>query len=130
MTMLFDMRPEREIRILLADRAGPSHAALTSMLAGLPSAVLVADLDDAVSLVPAVRDTHPDVVIIDDRLLRNERWTAADLGTRVIVIGMDDDPGFRARARRIGADAWVAKDRADAVLPALLPAQPAVTRPG
>jgi hypothetical protein len=29
------------------------------------------------------------------------------------------DPGFAARARRIGAEAWVPKERAAAVLPLL-----------
>jgi hypothetical protein len=39
---------------------------------------------------------------------------------RVIVVGVDDDPAFAARAHRLGAEAWVAKDRADDQLPALL----------
>ena len=38
-------------------------------------------------------------------------------GARLIVVGVDDDPGFATRARRLGAD-WVAKERAAAVLPA------------
>jgi hypothetical protein len=41
-------------------------------------------------------------------------------GVRVIVLGVDDDPAFAARATRLGADAWVAKERADEDLPALL----------
>jgi DNA-binding NarL/FixJ family response regulator len=39
---------------------------------------------------------------------------------RVLVVGVDDDPAFAARARDLGADAWIAKDRADDELPALL----------
>jgi DNA-binding NarL/FixJ family response regulator len=41
-------------------------------------------------------------------------------GVRVIVLGVDDDPAFAARATRLGAAAWVAKERADEDLPALL----------
>ena len=33
---------------------------------------------------------------------------------------IDDDPAFAARARALGAEAWIAKDRADDTLPALL----------
>jgi hypothetical protein len=43
------------------------------------------------------------------------------------VIGVDDDPAFPARARRIGAEAWVPKDRADTLLPTVLRATGAVT---
>ena len=71
---------------------------------------------------------HPDVLILDDRLVRAGDHVLAGLGpqrghVRVIVIGVDDDPAFAARARRLGADAWVAKDRADEELPALLRAR-------
>jgi DNA-binding NarL/FixJ family response regulator len=45
---------------------------------------------------------------------------SAELGSRLVVIGVDDDPAYTARARRIGAEAWVPKDRADELLPELL----------
>jgi DNA-binding NarL/FixJ family response regulator len=38
----------------------------------------------------------------------------------VVVLGVDDDPAYAVRAQRLGADVWIAKDRADEQLPALL----------
>ena len=67
-----------------------------------------------------MQETGADVLIVDDRLWREERWTAEDLGVRLIVVGVDDDPGFAARAARAGAEAVVAKERADSVLPLML----------
>lgn len=130
MTIISDMRPENHTRVLLADYAGPGRSAIATLLDRLPGTTLVADVHDPADLLPRTEETRPDVVIVDDRLLRNERWTADDLAARLIVVGMDDDPGYRRRAERLGAEAWVAKDRADVVLPALLPNQGAVSRPG
>jgi hypothetical protein len=38
----------------------------------------------------------------------------------VIIVGVDDDPAFAARAVQLGAEAWIAKDRADDELPEAL----------
>jgi DNA-binding NarL/FixJ family response regulator len=67
-----------------------------------------------------VRETRPDVVVVDERMFRNDAWTASVAGARLVVMGVDDDPAYPARARRIGAEAWVPKDRADTLLPAVL----------
>ena len=107
-------------RVLLADEAGFSRTALASVLADTPGVTIVAKLAESGLIQAAVQETRPDVVVVDDRLLRDELWTGRDLGARLIVVGVDDDPGFAARARRIGAEAWVPKERADAVLPLLL----------
>jgi DNA-binding NarL/FixJ family response regulator len=106
--------------VLLADQPGVSRTALASVLADTPGVTLVAKLAEPGLIESAVREMHPDVVIVDDRLLRDGHWTRRDLGTRLIVVGVDNDPGFGARARRMGAEAWVPKERADAVLPLLL----------
>ena len=76
-------------------------------------------------IAAALRRCAADVLVIDDRLLRNHDRLLTSVGAdragiRVIVLGVDDDPGFSARARRLGAEAWVAKDRAGDELPALL----------
>jgi hypothetical protein len=56
-------------------------------------------------------------VVVDDRLLSG----ALEPDARMIVVGADDDPGFADRAARRGAIAWIPKDRADSLLPLLLP---------
>jgi DNA-binding NarL/FixJ family response regulator len=122
------MRDGRLLRIVLADRPGQGRTALTRLLADLPGAELVASVVDADELPAVVDSSRADVVIVDDRLLRDQRWTAAELGARVIVVGLDDHPGFSARARRLGAEAWISKDRAGAMLPLQLAHPPAVSR--
>ena len=61
----------------------------------------------------------PDVIVVDDRLLQSGSALAVMTGAQLIVVGVDDDPGFATRAHRFGAD-WVAKEHAAALLPALL----------
>jgi DNA-binding NarL/FixJ family response regulator len=106
-------------RVLLADLAGPARGALAALLRGLDGVQLVGEAGGRDELEPALRTTRPDVLVIDDRLLRAGGATLPD-GVRVIVVGVDDDPAYAARARSLGADAWVIKDRADDDLPALL----------
>jgi DNA-binding NarL/FixJ family response regulator len=106
-----------ETRVVLADHPGAARTALARLVSETPGVALVANLSRPEDIEPAVQTWQPDVVVVDDRLLRHSRWTRDELGVRLIVVGVDDDPGFRLRARRIGADAWIAKDRADALLP-------------
>jgi DNA-binding NarL/FixJ family response regulator len=108
------------IKVLLADRAGFGRTALATILADTPGVTIVATVADPDLVEATVEETRPDVVVVDDRLLGDERWTGRDGHARVIVVGVDDDPGFAARALRIGAEAWVPKDRAGTLLPLLL----------
>src|SRR4051812_23325705 len=112
------------MRVLLADRAGRSRSALGALVAALDGVSLIGAVDRD-EIASAVRRTQPDVLMIDDRLLRDGEHALTGLGAhatslRVIVLGVDDDPAFAARARRLGAEAWVAKDRAGEELPTLL----------
>jgi DNA-binding NarL/FixJ family response regulator len=111
--------------VLLADVAGRPRRAIASLISGIERVTLVGEIGDRAELPAAVWDTGADVLLIDDRLLRNgarvlDGNIPADL--RIIVLGVDDDPAFSARAHRMGAEAWVAKDRAGDELPALLAA--------
>jgi two-component system, NarL family, invasion response regulator UvrY len=110
----------RSIKVLLADRAGFGRTALATILADTPGVTIVATVADPHLVEATVEETRPDVVVVDDRLLGDERWTGRDGDARVIVVGVDDDPGFAARALRIGAEAWVPKDGAGTLLPLLL----------
>jgi len=106
-------------RVLLADLPGPARRALAALLEHLDGVVLVGETDNRDDLGPALDGTRPDVLVIDDRLLGDGR-VPLPTGPRVIVLGVDDDPAFAARARTLGADAWVVKDRADEDLRSLL----------
>jgi len=105
-----------ETTVVLADVAGPGRAALATLLAGIPGIALVGEVGDHETLESVLTETAPDVLVVDDRLLGG----APDGTTKVIVVGADDDPGFAVRAARLGALAWIPKDSADAMLPALL----------
>jgi DNA-binding NarL/FixJ family response regulator len=105
-----------DTRVVLADLAGPGRDALATLLAGIPGVALIAEVGEPEALHSTIRATHPDVLVVDDRLL----MSAADGATRMIVVGADDDPGFAARAGRLGALAWIPKERADSLLPVLL----------
>jgi DNA-binding NarL/FixJ family response regulator len=108
----------RPSRVLLADVAGPARRALAELLGELDG-VLFAGEAGRDELAAALRAVQPDVLVIDDRMIRDTDATLP-AAVRVIVVGVDDDPAFAARARALGAAAWVVKDRADEDLPALL----------
>jgi DNA-binding NarL/FixJ family response regulator len=112
-------------RVLLADLAGRSRTAIAGLIADLDRVDLVGAAGGRDEIATMLRRTGADVLMIDDRLLRDSEPVLSQLGPdgtglRVIVIGVDDDPAFAARARRLGAEAWVAKDRVGDDLPALL----------
>jgi DNA-binding NarL/FixJ family response regulator len=106
----------RDTRVLLADLPGPGRAALATLIADVSGVALVGEAGDSESLDVLTRETLPDLVIVDDRLLE----AAPEPPPRTIAVGADDDPGFAARAERLGAIGWVRKDLADVLLPPLL----------
>jgi DNA-binding NarL/FixJ family response regulator len=114
------------MRVMLADREGAARRALAALLRGLPDVTLVAEATTREELAAALRRTHADVVVLDERLVEEAgRHILAGLGpighpVRVIVVGVDDDPAFAGRAQRLGAEAWLRKDYADEDLPRLL----------
>ena len=114
------MRQTSTTRVVIADRPGIGRSALATLVTETSGLSLVAKVSDIEEIEPAVEEFQPNVVVIDDRLLRGDRWNARDIDARVIVVGVDDDPAYVARARRLGAEAWVPKDRADELLAGLI----------
>jgi DNA-binding NarL/FixJ family response regulator len=115
------------MRVLLADREGVARHALAGLLRSLPGIALVGIVTSMEDVSVALRRERPHVVVVDDRLLGSTSHVLAGTGptgdpVRVIVVGVDDDPAYAARAQRLGAEAWIAKDRADDELPKLLEA--------
>ena len=111
------MSATKRTRVLLADRPGAGHAALAGLIAATPGVTLVGDLHDPAQLDAAMHAGEPDVLVVDDRLVQGLRWADRKRDARLIVVGVDDDPGYVARARRLGAEAWIPKELADSLLP-------------
>lgn len=107
------------LRVVLADPPGPGRRAIAAVLGGLDDVILADVAGDDEELAVALRRCRPDVLVIDDRLLGGHALEDLDTA-RLLVLGVDIDPGFAARAARLGAEAWIPKDRADEQLPALL----------
>jgi DNA-binding NarL/FixJ family response regulator len=106
------------IRVVVADVHPAARAAVAGVLEGLVGVELVGSVAAWRDIAP---DLRPDVLVIDDRLVDGIEDLLADIGPlRMIVVGVDDNPAYAARAHRLGAEAWVAKDRADDELQALL----------
>jgi DNA-binding NarL/FixJ family response regulator len=108
------------VRVLFADVSGAGRRAVATVLRSLPGIVLVAEAGNLEELARERRRTAHDVVVIDDRLLGGPGLGPRDADVPVIVIGLDDDPSFASRAQRLGATAWIAKERADELLPEAL----------
>jgi DNA-binding NarL/FixJ family response regulator len=106
-------------KVLLADRPGAARDAIAGLLVALDGVTVAAEVSAREDVSAAVRGTGADVLLIDDRLIGSGFAGSVD-GIRIIVLGMTDDPAFAARARRLGAQAWVAKERAGEELPRLL----------
>jgi len=92
-------------RVMFIDSPGFSRDVVAELIRGLPGVSLV------------TRD--PDAVVVDDRRFADAVPFMRD-GVPTIVLGVDDDPAFAARARRHGAIGWLRKETADPDLPELL----------
>jgi two-component system response regulator DesR len=113
------MQSSRPLRVVIADVPGVARSALTTLLDDAPGLSVVgiaASLDELAETAAAVR---ADVALVDDRLLRGLRPQLDELAVRLVVTGVDDDPAYARRARRLGAAQWVRKDLADEILAAL-----------
>jgi DNA-binding NarL/FixJ family response regulator len=105
--------PDAHMRVLLADIPGAGRRAIAAVLRSLPGVVLVAEVGSADELARERPRNAPDVVVIDDRLLAAAGPHLGSADVPVIVVGLDDDPSFASRARRLGAAAWIPKEHAD-----------------
>ena len=103
--------------MLFADVSGAGRRAIAALLRSLPDVVLVAEAGTTEELARESRRTAPDAIVIDDRLLAAPGLGPRDADVPVIVVGLDDDPSFARRAHRLGAMTWIAKERADELLP-------------
>lgn len=107
-------------RVLLADVAGAARHAVAALLRSLPDVVLVGEAGTPDELARELRRDAVDAVVVDDRLLNAQALSLRNARVTLIVMGLDDDPSFATRAQRLGASAWILKERAGELLPAAL----------
>ncbi len=107
------MATATEFRVMLLDRPGFAHDAIAGVLDDVDGVMLLRPGDDAEN------SAGPDVIVVDERLLQSGSVLAVMTGAQLIVVGVDDHPGFAARAERLGAH-WLAKEQAASLLPLLI----------
>jgi DNA-binding NarL/FixJ family response regulator len=109
------------VRVVLADPADNARRAIAAVIDDIDGVTLVGQVSSTRDLPAAIRNGRADMLVIDDRLLTGDRHPLTDTGphvrpVRIIVLGIDDHPTFAARAMRLGAEAWIAKELADDTL--------------
>ena len=113
------------IRVVLADDSVAMREVLAQMLDGSPDIEVVAIADDEPTLLAAIAESRPDVVVTDVRMPP----TGTDEGVRVaarlataqphigvVIVSQYSEPGWLARVFDHGSTnrGWVMKERAHA----------------
>ena len=113
------------IRVVLADDSAAIRNVFARILSRSPDIDLVATAEDEPTLLAAIDETRPDVVVTDVRMPP----TGTDEGVRVaahlattrpeigvVIVSQYSDPGWLSRVFAVGAGnrAWVMKERAHA----------------
>jgi DNA-binding NarL/FixJ family response regulator len=111
------------IRVVLADDSVAMRDVLAEMLGRSPDIVVVATADDEPTLLAAVDEWRPDVVVTDVRMPP----TGTDEGVRVaahlataqphigvVIVSQYSEPGWLSRVFDLGSEnrGWVMKERA------------------
>jgi DNA-binding NarL/FixJ family response regulator len=120
------------VRVLIADDQRPTRQALAALLTLPPRPVnVVGEAADGETAVCLVEELRPDVVIMDAQMPGldgleatgqiKRRWPEV----RVVVLTMY--PGYRARARAAGADAFLLKGDPVEALQAAVTLEPNAT---
>jgi DNA-binding NarL/FixJ family response regulator len=107
-------------RVLIADDHTLVVEALETLLA--PACEIVGRVADGRALLPAVREHHPDLVVIDIGMPLLNGLDAArqvrqiDPSIRLVFVTMNEDPDLAAEAFRAGASAYLLKRSAGSEL--------------
>lgn len=113
------------IRIVLADDHAAMRESLRVLLEGEADIEVIAETDSLQAVMGQLNARRPDVLVLD--LGISDRGSGIEALTRVhreardtniVVLTMNDDPAFAARALDNGAKGLVLKEMADSDLPA------------
>jgi DNA-binding NarL/FixJ family response regulator len=106
------------IRVLIADDQPLLRGGFALILGSDPEITVVAEASDGVEALAAVREHHPDLVVMDIRMPRMDgieatrHLTASPLatGVRVLVLTTFDGDEYVYHALRAGASGFLLKD--------------------
>jgi two-component system response regulator DesR len=104
------------IRVLLAEDQGMMRGALALLLALEEDIEIVAQLDSGDDVLPACRDTRPDVALLDIEMPGLSGLAAARLmresypGCKVVIVTTFGRPGYLRDAMDAGVSGFVVKD--------------------
>jgi two-component system response regulator DesR len=104
------------IRLLLADDQALVRGALAALLDLEPDLTVVAEVGSGDAVVPAAREHHPDVALLDvempgmDGIEATRALRDALPQVRVLIVTTFGRPGFLRRALQAGAAGFVVKD--------------------
>lgn len=110
---------ERErLRVVIAEPHPGMRQALEAALARHEGILVVAAVADLPAAGVAVRRHGGAAVVVDDRLLRADRFALGPLSaaTTLVAVGMENHPRAVERAHSVGALAYVVKDDAHLLL--------------
>jgi DNA-binding NarL/FixJ family response regulator len=105
----------KEIRIVLADDHPIVRSGVRDALKQLPGAEVVGEAEDGRQAIEVVRNTHPDLAIMDismpvlNGLEATERIIKASPKVRVIILSRHDNEEYYWRALKVGASGYVLK---------------------
>ncbi len=105
------------LRVLLVDD-DPAFAELITCVLTLDGADVLGHALDGAQGVELAHELEPDVVLMDVRMPRMDgleatrRILATVPGARVLVVSSSTDPDDVERAKEVGADGYLSKDRA------------------
>lgn len=104
------------IRVLLAEDQAMMRGALAVLLNLEDDIEVVAEVSDGTAIVPAARESRPDVALLDIELPGTSgldataALTQAMPGCRVIIVTTFGRPGYLQRAMAAGAAGFLVKD--------------------
>ncbi|HXD55325.1 MAG TPA: response regulator transcription factor [Solirubrobacteraceae bacterium] len=114
---------ELPVTVVVGDDHPAMRSSLRSLLADVSGFAVVAEAGDLALTRRHVEGHRPDVLVLDLRMPDGSSMeTISDLRKQVpclhvVVVSVDDTPGFAQQAMTAGASGYVLKDRADEDLP-------------
>ena len=115
--------PQARVSVVVGDDHPVMRSSLRKLLESLPGFAVVGEAGDLTLTRRHVEGHRPDVLVLDLRMRDGSSVEAInDLrkllpALHVVVVSVDDTPGFAQQALAAGASGYVLKDRADEDLP-------------